>query len=265
MRMTISPLEQEEPMQHRHALESVCSMAGVGLLATGVVAWASSLLEHRQIVAAVVAATCAVVAAAVTPAVRAMCQRIPDEHGGPIACDPVRLMPVVAALAALGAAAVAWWWASVPLMLAAMVVFVIGGAWTVAIDTVTERIPSALTWTYSTVVAALLVSAAAGGEVQWSRLAVGAVCALVWAGLLFGLSILTRGWPGLGDVRLALPMGAITGTVGVTCAFYAAAGSQLLGMLVALALLAVRRGGLRSTMPMGPPMVVATVVALVLS
>ena len=258
--MTSSLPAQEETMHWtEHAGESACSMAWVGLMATGAAAAAATMLGHRGAVAAVTAVLCLGVTIALAPAVRTMCERIPDAHGGPIPCDPRRLAPAAAVLAALGEAAVAWRWAESPLLLAAMTAFVIGGAWTVAIDMATERIPTALTWTYSTAVVGFLVAAAASGQLRWTQLAVAAVCAAVWSGLLLGLAIATRGWPGLGDVRLALPMGAITGAISVSCAFYAAAGSQLLGLAAALVLLAHRRGALRSTMPMGPPMVTAAV------
>ncbi|MCT1515305.1 hypothetical protein [Dietzia cercidiphylli] len=248
-----------------HAGGSVCSMTWSGIMVAGAGGAAATMLDHRSFAAAVIALLCLGVTAALAPAVRLMCERIPEEHGGPIPCDLRRLAPTAAVLAALGGAAVAWRWTESPLLLAAMMAFVIGGAWTVVIDMATERIPTALTWTYSTAVMAFLIAAGASGQLRWTQLAVAVACATVWSGLLLGLAIATRGWPGLGDVRLALPMGAITGAVSVSCAFYAAAGSQLLGLVAALVLLVHRRGALRSTMPMGPPMVVAAVLALALA
>ena len=247
------------------AAGAVYPIAWAVLAATGAAVAGATAAEHRGVVVSLVAALCMAGTIAIAPVVRSMCAQIPEDHGGSIACDLRRLAPSATVLASLGGAAVAVRWSESPLLLAAMAVFVIGGAWTVAIDVTTERIPTTLTWSYSAAVVAFLVASAASGQLQWSNLAVAAACAVVWSGLLLGLAIATRGWPGLGDVRLALPMGAITGAVSVSCAFYAAAGSQLLGLVLALALLALRLRGLRSTMPMGPPMVVAAVLALWLS
>lgn len=76
--------------------------------------------------------------------------------------------------------------------------------------------------------------------------------------LLFVLALIRPGGMGMGDVKLALFMGAVLGTQVITALFLA----FLLGAVVGIVLLATRRKGRKDAIPFGPHLALGSVLAL---
>jgi len=102
--------------------------------------------------------------------------------------------------------------------------------------------------------AALAVSIALDPERWWVYLA----AAFGSAAFLFLLALIWPGGMGMGDVKLALLMGALLGVV-VVVAFFLA---FLVGAVVGLALIIGKRKTRKSAIPFGPFLALGTVVAL---
>lgn len=121
------------------------------------------------------------------------------------------------------------------------------------VDAVAHRLPNPL-------VLAALVGVAAGlggaalvipnpGAALDALLGGAAMCALYLV-----LAIASRGGVGMGDVKLAAPLGVALGWLGWTTWFWGLTGGFVAGAIVALVALATRRAGLRSRIPFGPAM-----------
>lgn len=86
--------------------------------------------------------------------------------------------------------------------------------------------------------------------------AIGAAAALAFLGLL---GVLVRGGVATGDLYLVVPLGLLLGWPSVFVALFLAA---LLSAATGLALLAMRRAGMKSYIPFGPFLVAGTVITL---
>lgn len=158
---------------------------------------------------------------------------------------PLRLTPLTAAAvaAAAGAAALAVAGSGEPLRAAALVLILIAAAE----DLRNRRIPNAL-------VAPALVLALLGAD----AIAASIGAALVIAAPFYLIALVAPGAMGMGDVKLALPAGALAGFAGLQDLVMAIA---LLGAL--LAVVAFARGGRKATLAYGPAIAVgALIVAL---
>ncbi len=155
---------------------------------------------------------------------------------------PLRLTPLTnaAVAAAAGGAALAVAGTGEPLRAAALVLILVAAAE----DLRSRRIPNALV--APAIVLALLGADALGG-------AIGA--ALVIALPFYLIALVAPGAMGMGDVKLALPAGALAGFAGLQDLIMAIA---LLGAL--LALVAFARGGRRATLAYGPAIAVAALI-----
>lgn len=135
----------------------------------------------------------------------------------------------------------------------AVTVAAMTGTMSMLVDARTHRLPNALTLAMAGGVAVGLVCASlAGGAPGVSAvLAPAALGALIWT-LPLGLGHLARAGVGLGDVKLAPVLGALTGLLGGQ----AAAAGLIIGFVsagaAALVAVARRRADLRTRMPMGP-------------
>ncbi|MFE3291308.1 prepilin peptidase [Rhodococcus sp. NPDC059234] len=122
-----------------------------------------------------------------------------------------------------------------------------------AVDLGVRRLPNTLTLPGAAVI---VVAATLSGR---------GVAALAGAAMLAGLYLLVHllapAAMGAGDVKLAVGLGAATGTVGGSTWLLAAVGAVAITAAVGVAALAVGRGG--SGLPHGPSMCVATLLALV--
>ncbi len=106
----------------------------------------------------------------------------------------------------------------------------------------------------------LVVGAAADG--QWHRLAVAAACAAGSFALFFALNVINPKWLGFGDVRLAAVIGLVLGWLGVPQLLVGLLAANLLGIVVAAALLSTGRMSRTTPMPYGVFLAIGAVVAV---
>ncbi|MCP2243588.1 leader peptidase (prepilin peptidase) / N-methyltransferase [Lentzea aerocolonigenes] len=132
------------------------------------------------------------------------------------------------------------------------------------IDLIVYRLPDQLTLPAYPVIAALLAGAALlNSEPDRFLRAVLAGIALA-AGYLV-LALIRPGDLGLGDVKLAGPLGMVLGWAGWQSVLLGTALSFVLCGLAGAVLLAVRRADARTALPLGPFMVCATFVVLLVT
>jgi len=140
-------------------------------------------------------------------------------------------------------------------------------AWTLlvlsVIDLDHKRIPNRLTYPLTPVLAVLLVAAGlAGGDPgQALRALLGGVVAFA---VLLALALINPRGMGLGDVKLAAFLGLGLGFLGWDHLVLGLFAAFLLGGLVAVALLALRRRGRRDEIPFGPWLAAGSLVAVLL-
>lgn len=173
-----------------------------------------------------------------------------------------RLRPRLPTFELATALACAWvglhlgWAAELPAFLA----FAIGAVALCAVDLRHHILPNWLVYPMLMACGALLLVA---GAVQgdWHRLGI-AAAAMVGSWLFYLVLFLVhpRGI-GLGDVRLALPVGLLSGWVGWPNTILATLLAFLLGGVAGLVLLVVRVRGLRDAIPFGPFMVLGAALA----
>jgi leader peptidase (prepilin peptidase)/N-methyltransferase len=77
------------------------------------------------------------------------------------------------------------------------------------------------------------------------------------------LALIARGALGLGDVKLAFLLGLFVGYLGWGHLVVAVLGAFILGGLVALVLLLTRRASRKDSIPFGPFMTTAAIVAVI--
>ena len=158
-------------------------------------------------------------------------------------------------LATAGLAALATWavgdlggWAALPAYLL-FAWLTVGLVW---IDLDVHRLPIGLVVPTGAWLAALLVIASvATADRRWLGALVGA---LVMGGVYLLLALLPGGGVGGGDVRLAPLIGALLGWLGTAELTVGIMAGFVVGGVAALALLVLRRAGLRTAIAYGPAM-----------
>ena len=112
------------------------------------------------------------------------------------------------------------------------------------------RLPKVIVFiTGGAVGAALLV--AAGVQGSWHRLGWAALCAVVEFVVLYVINWVSPNSLGFGDVRLGPVLALALGWIGWRYAFWGFLVANFLGVVVGLALLVSRKGGLRTKVPFG--------------
>lgn len=109
----------------------------------------------------------------------------------------------------------------------------------------------------------VLLALAATGENAWGSLLRAVLGALALFVLYLILALISPAGLGMGDVKLAAVLGLFLGFQGWGALFVGAVLASVVGMVVGLAVLASRRGGLRSDVPFGPSMLAGALVAVV--
>lgn len=162
---------------------------------------------------------------------------------------PERRPILVALTLVLGAfvAAQSWSWP----VIAAWIAFVPVAVALAVIDLEHKRLPDALTLRYLAMGLPLLViGAVVDGDASSMRGALlGAVGLFVF---YFALNLVSRGGMGMGDVKLALSIGALTGYFGWAHTVGATVIAFLAGSAVSVVLLLARKANRKSRVPFGP-------------
>jgi len=174
----------------------------------------------------------------------------PDEpHGRPIGVRTAALAMAsgVAAGGVVARSELPWWATGVYLVLLALLLVL------VATDLEQRRLPHVVLDPLI-VIAALFVPFNPGVDPVMAL--VGAAAAVAFLGVL---ALIVRGGLALGDLYLVAPIGLMLGWPGIFTALFAAA---FLAAGTSIALLALRRVGMRSYIPFGPFLVTGAVVAL---
>ncbi|MBO0608609.1 prepilin peptidase [Myceligenerans salitolerans] len=158
-------------------------------------------------------------------------------------------------------------WASGPSWATpAVVVLAVAGAALGVIDARTHRLPNAIVYPTTAVVPVLLALAAVAGAVtggpSWEALWRATLGFAAHAGFYLLMWLVFKGGVGLGDVKLAGVLGAVTAWWGWDAFLVAAVAPYVVGGVVAVALLLFRLAGRKSYIPFGPFMLLGVVVAL---
>jgi leader peptidase (prepilin peptidase) / N-methyltransferase len=132
------------------------------------------------------------------------------------------------------------------------------------IDLIVYRLPDRLTLPAYPVLATLLAGAALVNSEPGRFLRAVLAGAALAVGYLV-LALIRPGDLGLGDVKLAGPLGMVLGWVGWQPVLLAPVLSFVLCGLVGAVLLAVRRADARTALPLGPFMIYATFVVLLVT
>lgn len=171
-----------------------------------------------------------------------------------------------AAAAGIGAAVlvlVGWHFGWSP-QLPAYLFFALMGVWLSAVDLRHRLLPNRMVLTSLAGGAVLLTVAAAAGT-EWSSLARAAAGSVALFVLYLLLALVNPAGMGMGDVKLAAVVGLFLAYQGWQLLAVGAFAGFLLGALASLAMLAMRRGGLKSTIPFGPPMIAGALAAILLA
>lgn len=130
------------------------------------------------------------------------------------------------------------------------------------IDAGAGRLPNRLTLPTLGAGLVLLAATAGLGAPGWPAFGGALVGAAALAGLYLVLALANPSGMGLGDVKLALPLGLYLGWLGAATWTLGALLGAVFGAVAALALLASRRASWRSRLPYGPFMVTGAFAAI---
>lgn len=129
------------------------------------------------------------------------------------------------------------------------------------IDLRYQRLPNVIVG-WSAAAALVLLSGGAVGDDALPALRRALIGGIVLFVCFLLMALVSPAGIGMGDVKLAGVVGMFLGYVGLRALAFGAAGSFVLGALIALVLLATRRADRRTLVPFGPSMLGAAVLAL---
>ena len=146
-------------------------------------------------------------------------------------------------------------------ILPALLVFAAASTVLTLVDLAEKRLPNAVIFPTLAAVAVLLVPA------TWAS---GAWIALLWAAIgsaamfavYFVLALISPSSMGMGDVKLALVIGLLLGWFGLNAWLIGLLAAFIVGGVIALVALALRRVTLRGSIPFGPSMLAGALIAL---
>lgn len=163
---------------------------------------------------------------------------------------------------AVGAALITWRLGLDPMLPALL--FLLAAAVALSIVDLTEhRLPNAILGPTSLVLAALLLLAA-GLAQEWQRLPWALAGAAGMAAFYLAIALVSPRAMGMGDVKLAVPLGAVLGWYGWGMWAAGLIGGFAVGGLVAIGGLLTRRVRLKGSIPFGPSMLVGAFLAILL-
>lgn len=177
---------------------------------------------------------------------------------------PLRRLRVWSAIAtAVGFALLAWRFGPHP-ALPALLALVATGVVLSIVDLTEHRLPNAVVLPTVAIVAVLLVLASAlTGE--WLRLAWALAGGAGMFAFYFVLALISPKGMGMGDVKFAAPLGLVLGWFGWNVWLVGLAAGFIIGGVVSLIALLLRRVTLRGSIPFGPSMLAGALVAILVS
>ena len=174
---------------------------------------------------------------------------------------PLRTARIVgAAITAVTFGALALCFGLVPI-LPALLVFAAAATVLTLVDLAEKRLPNAVIFPVLGVIAVLLVPATWAAGTWWPLLWAVAGSAGMFA-VYFALALISPSSMGMGDVKLALVIGLLVGWFGLNAWLFALLAAFLVGGVVALVALALRRVTLRGSIPFGPSMLAGALIAV---
>ena len=146
-------------------------------------------------------------------------------------------------------------------ILPALLVFAAASTVLTLVDLAEKRLPNAVIFPTLAAVAVLLVPATwATGD--WISLLWAAAGAAAMFAVYFMLALISPSSMGMGDVKLALVIGLLLGWFGLNAWLIGLLAAFIVGGVIALAALALRRVTLRGSIPFGPSMLAGALIAL---
>ena len=109
--------------------------------------------------------------------------------------------------------------------------------------------------------ASLLLAADMAGE--WNRLTIALACGTAWFLLFFIINKINSQWLGYGDVRLSLVLGLALGWLGVRYVILGFFLANLVGAVVGVTLIAMKRATRQQQIPYGLYLALGTLVAVI--
>lgn len=170
------------------------------------------------------------------------------------------VVPVLALTAgAVGVQLGAIW--QVALTYAAGAIWMVGIA---AIDVDVRRLPDRWTLPSYPVVVALLAWCSYAVGQDWHRWWTALLCGVASGALYFLLALVNPGGLGMGDVKLAVTLGLLTGWLGWPLAVLAFLAAFAIGTVVGIVVAVVSGAGRKATFPFGPSMLAGALVVVLL-
>jgi leader peptidase (prepilin peptidase)/N-methyltransferase len=146
-------------------------------------------------------------------------------------------------------------------ILPALLVFAAASTVLTLVDLAEKRLPNAVVFPTLGTLAVLLVPAtwAVGSwwPLLWTLLGAAAMFAVY-----FLLALISPSSMGMGDVKLALVVGLLLGWFGLNAWLIGLLGAFVVGGIIALVALALRRVTLRGSIPFGPSMLAGAMIAV---
>lgn len=165
------------------------------------------------------------------------------------------------ALAALVVGALAGAAAGWSALLPAYLCLALCGAPLIVIDYEHHRLPNRLVYP-AAVGGFVLLALAAALDDAWPDYLRAVIAAAVAYAVLFGLKFISPRSFGWGDVRLGGVLGAYLGYSGWLAVYYGLFGGFLLGSVVAIGLMAVRRATMKTALAFGPMLLLGALLVL---
>jgi leader peptidase (prepilin peptidase)/N-methyltransferase len=146
-------------------------------------------------------------------------------------------------------------------ILPALLAFAASATVLTLIDLAEKRLPNVVVFPTLGVVAVLLLPATWAAETWWPLLWAVAGAAGMFA-LYFLLALIAPSGMGMGDVKLALVIGLVLGWFGLSAWLVGLLAAFVVGGVLAIIALVLRRVTLRGSIPFGPSMLMGALIAM---
>ena len=146
-------------------------------------------------------------------------------------------------------------------ILPALLVFAAASTVLTLVDLAEKRLPNAVIFPTLAAVAVLLVPATWASGV-WIALLWAAIGSAAMFAVYFVLALISPSSMGMGDVKLALVIGLLLGGFGLNAWLIGLLAAFVVGGVIALIALALRRVTLRGSIPFGPSMLAGALIAV---